>query len=132
MAENLHGPTTPEDHHLSRSSACATWFSHKCSRSWAARGLDSLPDSAARKPFVWLFAFAVFYAPMAVAVYYLNRELPLEGGLYVWARRAFGDTAGFLVAWNIWAYGLFVIAFLLLPDFQRILLHDRSGSRLDS
>jgi amino acid transporter len=62
---------------------------------------------------VWLFAFAVFYVPMAVAVFYLNREMPLEGGLYVWARRSFGDTAGFLTAWNIWAYGLFVIAFLL-------------------
>jgi glutamate:GABA antiporter len=62
---------------------------------------------------VWLFAFAVFYLPMAVAVYYLNRELPLEGGLYVWARRAFGDTAGFLTAWNIWGYGLVVIALLL-------------------
>ena len=62
---------------------------------------------------VWLFAFAVFYAPMAVAVYFLNREMPLEGGLYVWARRSFGDTIGFLTAWNIWAYGIFVIAFLL-------------------
>jgi len=62
---------------------------------------------------VWLFSFAVLYAPMAVAVYYLNREMPLEGGLYVWARRAFGDTIGFLVAWNIWAYGLVVIALLL-------------------
>jgi amino acid transporter len=62
---------------------------------------------------VWLFAFAVFYAPMAVAVYFLNREMPLEGGLYVWARRSFGDTIGFITAWNIWAYGIFVIAFLL-------------------
>ena len=61
----------------------------------------------------WLIAFALFYTPMAVAVYYLNREMPLEGGLYVWARRAFGDTAGFLTAWNIWAYGLVVIALLL-------------------
>lgn len=62
---------------------------------------------------VWLFAFAVFYTPMAVTVFYLNRQMPLEGGLYVWARRSFGDTLGFLTAWNIWAYGLFVIAFLL-------------------
>lgn len=62
---------------------------------------------------VWIFAFAAFYLPMATAVYFLNRELPLEGGLYVWARRAFGDTAGFLTAWNIWAYGLVVIALLL-------------------
>ncbi len=61
----------------------------------------------------WLVAFALFYTPMAVAVYYLNREMPLEGGLYVWARRAFGDSAGFMTAWNIWAYGLVVIALLL-------------------
>ena len=62
---------------------------------------------------VWLFAFTVFYAPMAVAVYFLNREMPLEGGLYVWARRSFGDTIGFLTAWNIWAYGLSSIATIL-------------------
>jgi amino acid transporter len=62
---------------------------------------------------VWLLAFAVFYLPMAAAVFYLNREMPLEGGLYVWARRSFGDTLGFLTAWNIWTYGIFVIAFLL-------------------
>lgn len=59
---------------------------------------------------VWLMALVGFYLPMAAAVYYLNREMPLEGGLYVWARRAFGDTAGFLVAWNVWAYGLVTIA----------------------
>src|SRR6516165_9773646 len=41
---------------------------------------------------VWLLAFGTFYLPMAAAVYYLNREMPLEGGLYVWSRRAFGDT----------------------------------------
>jgi amino acid transporter len=62
---------------------------------------------------VWLIAFAAFYLPMAVAVFHLNRALPLEGGLYAWARHAFGDAAGFLVAWNIWAYGLSTIATIL-------------------
>lgn len=62
----------------------------------------------------WLISFALFYTPMAVAVYYLNREMPLEGGLYVWARRAFGEAAGFMTAWNIWAYGIVVIALLLV------------------
>ncbi|GAC1686352.1 MAG: hypothetical protein PVS2B1_06600 [Candidatus Dormibacteraceae bacterium] len=62
---------------------------------------------------VWLLAFGTFYVPMAAAVYYLNREMPLEGGLYVWTRRAFGDAAGFLVAWNIWAYALSAIATIL-------------------
>lgn len=54
----------------------------------------------------WTLAFLLFYAPMAVGVYFLNREMPLEGGLYVWARRAFGDSLGFMTAWNIWAYAL--------------------------
>ena len=62
---------------------------------------------------VWLLAFSLFYAPMAVAVYQLNRQMPLEGGLYEWARRAFGDTAGFMTAWNIWAYALSSIATIL-------------------
>jgi amino acid transporter len=62
---------------------------------------------------VWLFSFVAFYFPMAAAVYYLNREMPLEGGIYVWARRAFGDTTGFLVAWNVWLYGLLLIATVL-------------------
>jgi amino acid transporter len=62
---------------------------------------------------VWLVAFGMFYIPMAVAVFYLNREMPLEGGLYVWARRSFGDATGFMTAWNIWAYALSSIATIL-------------------
>lgn len=62
---------------------------------------------------VWIAAMLLFYLPMAVAVYMLNREMPLEGGLYVWARTAFGDGIGFMTAWNIWAYGLCVMATIL-------------------
>src|ERR1700743_697358 len=42
----------------------------------------------------WIAAMVLFYLPMAVSVIYLNREMPLEGGLYVWARTAFGDLGG--------------------------------------
>ena len=62
---------------------------------------------------VWLIAFVFFYAPMAVAVYHLNRAMPLEGGLYVWTRRSFGDAIGFMTAWNVWAYALSSIATIL-------------------
>jgi len=62
---------------------------------------------------VWLSGMTLFYVPMAVSVYFLNREMPLEGGLYVWARRAFGDAWGFMTAWNIWAYGLCVCAAIM-------------------
>ncbi len=55
----------------------------------------------------------LFYLPMAVSVIYLNREMPLEGGLYIWARTAFGDLGGFMTAWNLWFYGIAVTATIL-------------------
>ena len=62
---------------------------------------------------MWIAAMAVFYLPMAAAVIGLNTAMPLEGGLYVWAHRAFGDLGGFLTAWNLWVYGIAVTATIL-------------------
>lgn len=50
----------------------------------------------------WLLAILLFFIPQAVVVGYLNRLMPLEGGLFEWARIAFSDWMGFLVAWNVW------------------------------
>lgn len=61
----------------------------------------------------WIGAMLAFYLPMAASVIGLNREMPLEGGLYVWARRAFGDLGGFLTAWNILIYAIAVTAAIL-------------------
>jgi glutamate:GABA antiporter len=52
----------------------------------------------------WLLAIVFFFVPQALVVNHLNRRLPLEGGLYEWARVAFGDLTGFLVGWNLWVY----------------------------
>jgi glutamate:GABA antiporter len=51
---------------------------------------------------LWLLAILLFFIPQALVVAHLNRLMPLEGGLYEWARLAFGDRLGFLVAWNMW------------------------------
>jgi glutamate:GABA antiporter len=61
----------------------------------------------------WIAAMVLFYLPMASSVIYLNREMPLEGGLYIWARDAFGDLGGFMTAWNLWFYGIAVTATIL-------------------
>ena len=61
----------------------------------------------------WIAAMLIFYLPMAASVIGLNRQMPLEGGLYVWAHKAFGDFGGFLTAWNIWVYGVAVTATIL-------------------
>ena len=62
---------------------------------------------------MWVGAMLVFYVPLAASVIGLNRAMPLEGGLYVWAQRAFGNVGGFLTAWNIWFYGIAVSAAIL-------------------
>ena len=51
---------------------------------------------------LWLLAILLFFVPQALVVAHLNRLMPLEGGLYEWARLAFGDSIGFLAAWNVW------------------------------
>ncbi len=52
----------------------------------------------------WVLAIILFYIPSAVVVIYLNRLMPLEGGLYQWAKLGFNEFIGFLVAWNLWLY----------------------------
>ena len=57
----------------------------------------------------WVLALLLFYVPSCIVVIHLNRQMPLEGGLYQWAKLRFSEMAGFMVAWNIW---LFAILFL--------------------
>lgn len=61
----------------------------------------------------WVAAMLLFYLPMAGSVIALNRQMPLEGGLYAWAHKAFGDLGGFLTAWNLGVYGLATTAAIL-------------------
>src|SRR6266542_3326696 len=60
--------------------------------------------------FFWLLAILLFYIPQAAVVIYLNRLMPLEGGIYQWAKFAFNEFTGFIVAWNLWLLSIMVIA----------------------
>ena len=60
--------------------------------------------------FFWLLAILLFYIPQAAVVIYLSRLMPLEGGIYQWAKFAFNEFAGFIVAWNLWLLSIMVIA----------------------
>jgi glutamate:GABA antiporter len=60
--------------------------------------------------FFWLLAILLFYIPQAAVVIYLSRVMPLEGGIYQWAKFAFNQFTGFMVAWNIWLLSITVIA----------------------
>ena len=58
----------------------------------------------------WVLAILAFYLPQAAVVIHLNRRMPLEGGLYQWAKAAFGEFIGFLVAWNLWVFAIVIIS----------------------
>src|SRR4029434_9065825 len=60
--------------------------------------------------FFWSLAIVLFYIPQAAVVIYLSRVMPLEGGIYQWAKLAFNEFAGFMVAWNLWLLSIMVIA----------------------
>ena len=53
---------------------------------------------------LWLLAIVLFYLPSAAVVIYLNKLMPLEGGLYQWAKLGFNEMIGFMLAWNLWLY----------------------------
>ena len=54
----------------------------------------------------WLIAIALFYVPSAAVAVWLNRVMPLEGGLYQWAKLGFNEGVGFIVAWNLWLFAI--------------------------
>src|SRR5437899_8497538 len=60
--------------------------------------------------FFWLLAILTFYLPLAAVVIHLNRLMPLEGGLYQWAKLGFNDFVGFMVAWDLWIFAILVMS----------------------
>ncbi len=58
----------------------------------------------------WIAAILLFYLPQAAVVIDLTRRMPLEGGLYQWARLGINELTGFMVAWNLWIYAVVLIA----------------------
>ena len=65
---------------------------------------------------LWVLAALLFFVPMAMVINELSSRFPEEGGLYVWAKEAFGDFHGFLAGWTYWIYTIFYFPGLLLAS----------------
>lgn len=68
----------------------------------------------------WLAASVLFFVPHIAVVIFLNRWLPLEGGLYQWAKVGFNELVGFLVAYNLWLWGVVLLSALGLEVAQML------------
>ena len=58
----------------------------------------------------WILAIVTFYLPLAAAVIFLIRLMPLEGGLYQWSKIAFNDFVAFMVGWNLFVFAITILA----------------------
>lgn len=65
---------------------------------------------------LWVLAAVLFFVPMALVINELSSRFPEEGGLYVWAKEAFGDFHGFVAGWTYWIYTIFYFPGLLLAS----------------
>jgi amino acid transporter len=65
---------------------------------------------------LWVLAAVFFFVPGALVINELSSRFPEEGGLYVWAKEAFGDFHGFVAGWTYWIYTVFYFPGLLLAS----------------
>ena len=63
---------------------------------------------------LWVIAALFFFVPGAFVINELSSRFPEEGGLYVWAKEAFGDFHGFVAGWTYLIYTVFYFPGLLL------------------
>lgn len=65
---------------------------------------------------VWLWAVALllFFIPQGIAVIELSHRYPGEGGVYLWAKKEFGDFHGFLSGWCYWTNNMMYVPTVML------------------
>src|SRR3954466_3855719 len=78
---------------------------------------------------VWIVG-GVYTLVSAMCFAELGTMLPREGGYYVYARHAFGDTVGFAVGWTDWLTYCAVLGYVAIgfADFVAVLLPALSSS----
>ena len=65
---------------------------------------------------LWVLAALLFFVPGALVINELSSRFPEEGGIYAWARDAFGPFHGFIAGWTYWIYTIFYFPGLLLAS----------------
>jgi glutamate:GABA antiporter len=83
----------------------------------AVFNLNVVPSIAANGGitlWLWLVSLALFFWPQGVAVIELSHRYPGEGGVYLWAKKEFGDFHGFLSGWCYWTTNMLYIPTVLL------------------
>lgn len=83
----------------------------------AVANLNMVPPISASGPitlWLWVAAMLFFFWPQGAAVTELSQKWPGEGGIYLWAKRSFGEEHGFFAGWCYWLSNVFYLPTVLL------------------
>jgi amino acid transporter len=77
---------------------------------WTATAAAAGPSSLT----MWVVAALFFFIPQGLAVSYMARRYPEEGGIYFWTKRTLGEGHGFLCGWCYWVNNILYYPNLLM------------------
>ncbi|HXN53461.1 MAG TPA: APC family permease [Candidatus Acidoferrum sp.] len=83
----------------------------------AVFNLNVVPSIAANggvTVWLWIISLALFFWPQGIAVIELAQRYPGEGGVYLWAKKEFGDFHGFLSGWCYWTNNMMYVPTIML------------------
>ena len=83
----------------------------------AVFNLNVVPSIAANggvTVWLWIISLLLFFWPQGIAVIELAHRYPGEGGVYLWAKEAFGDFHGFLSGWCYWTNNMLYVPTVML------------------
>jgi amino acid transporter len=83
----------------------------------AVFNLNVVPSIAANGGvtiWLWIISLLLFFWPQGIAVIELAHRYPGEGGVYLWAKEAFGDFHGFLSGWCYWTNNMLYVPTVML------------------
>ena len=83
----------------------------------AVFNLNVVPSIAANGGitiWLWIISILLFFWPQGIAVIELSHRYPGEGGVYLWAKKEFGDFHGFLSGWCYWTNQMLYVPTVML------------------
>src|SRR5277367_549498 len=83
----------------------------------AVANLNMVPPISASGPitlWLWIAAMVFYFWPQGAAVTELSQKWPGEGGIYLWAKRSFGEQHGFFAGWCYWLSNVFYLPTVVL------------------
>jgi amino acid transporter len=76
--------------------------------------VPSIASNGGITVWLWLLSLLLFFLPQGIAVIELAHRYPGEGGVYLWAKEAFGDFHGFLSGWCYWTNNMMYVPTVML------------------